>query len=144
MKKILQSFAISVLAVWLPWMLWVTIKTYFLSDPDSKFGAEGGVIFVAVIWGLAAVISGMSAVLILLLAPKFSKAKLKARPGFIALSCGFVLSLLAYFIPRLPVLFNGKYGDIAGMVLSWFVISCIVFMVGHLVDYLISKSYIIP
>lgn len=125
----------SALAVWLPWMLWVTIKTYFLSAPDSKFGAEGGVIFVAVIWGLAAVISGISAVLILLLATKFNKTKSNPRSALIALGCGLVLSLLANLIPRLPVLINGIYGDIAGMAFSWFVISCIIFIIGYLIDY---------
>ena len=134
-KKTFKTFAISVLAVWLPWVLWTTIKTYLLDDPDSKFGAEGGVIFVAAIWGLAAVVSGVAAVLILLLTTRITKIISRARPNLIALGCGCLLSFLAYFIPRLPALSNSWYGDIAGMVLSWLLISSIVFMIGYLIDY---------
>jgi hypothetical protein len=135
MKKLIKTSTVSALAVWLPWVSWVTIKTYLLTDPDSKFGAKGGVIFVVAMWGLAAVVSGISAVLVNTLATNFIKTKNKTRTTIIAISCGLVLSLLATLIPRLPVLFNGIYGDIAGMVLSWFIISCIVFIVGHLIDY---------
>lgn len=128
MKNLIIAFSITAIAVWLPQIIWVSADTYLFNHPDMKFGASGGVLFVAVITGLEALIAGASAALVQLLAMIFKKYRIK-RVTVATMLGGLSLSGLSRFVYVLPPVATAFLDEVAGLALSWGIL-CMVVMVA--------------
>ena len=56
--RTIAVFSVLATAVLVPRLAWTVFDTYMLGHPDSKFGASGGIQFIAFFVGIAAAIAG--------------------------------------------------------------------------------------
>jgi hypothetical protein len=125
-RTITAVFPIVALAVLIPRLAWTVFDTYLLGHPDSKFGASGGVEFVAFFIGIAAVIAGAVAA-VLALARKTTSYRLHLLSAPIA---GVALSFLSFWIPELAVYGVGYslFGEVGMIMVNWAVVCAVVLL----------------
>ena len=120
MRTMTAVFVLAALAVLLPRLAWTLIDTYVLGHPDGKFGAWGGIQFVAFFVGIAAAVAGaVGAVLVLV------RKGIPQRVHLLSAAvAGLVLSIASFWIPRLAVYGVGAsvFGDIGMIVANWAVV----------------------
>ena len=126
---------VTALAVLLPRLVWATIDTYVLGQPDSKFGAAGGIQFLVFFVGIAALVAGLVAAA-LMLTSKSMSVRAHLRNAAIG---GLILSLASFWIPHLPVYGVGYalFGEIGMIVVNWAVVCAVVLF---LVQFAIGES----
>jgi hypothetical protein len=131
LKTLTAVFLIVALAVLMPRLAWTIFDTYILSNPDSKFGAQGGIQFVAFFVGLAGAIAGLMAMTVV--AVSLLRGRSNARYLLTSLSGGLVLSLLSFRIPDLAVYGFGYsiFGDVGMIMVNWAVICAVVLILIH-------------
>ena len=128
-------FLTTALAVLLPRLIWATIDTYLLAHPDGKFGAAGGIEFIAFFVGIAAVVAGIVAATL-----AFPRITRSFRAHLVNASIGgLTLSLASLWIPDLAVYGVGSalFGEIGMLVVNWAVVCAVVlflvwFSIGEL------------
>jgi hypothetical protein len=128
-------FLVTALAVLLPRLVWTTIDTYVLGHPDSKFGAAGGIQFLALFVGFAAFVAGLVAA-----ALAFARQTMSFRTHLRnAAVGGVILSLASFWIPDLAVYGVGYtiFGEIGMIVVNWAVVCAVVLL---LVQFAIGGS----
>jgi hypothetical protein len=129
-----QRVLLALFGVWLlvavPWVAWAVVQTYVLNEPDLKFGASGGVMFSALISGLAGLIAGLCAVVALGIVGGYRASSMHS-PAIAVLVSGISLSVLSSVIPHLPVL--PLVSDVTGIFVSWAAISLAVIIPSFIV-----------
>jgi hypothetical protein len=100
MKRYQRAF-LTLFGVWLlvavPWVVWAVVQTYALNAPDLKFGASGGVMFSALVSGLAGLVSGLCAVVVLVIVGGYRASSMHS-PAIAVLVSGISLSVLSSVI----------------------------------------------
>jgi hypothetical protein len=119
MKRNITLSLITGALVWLPWLSWAAIKTYILAEPDSKFGAMGGVLFVAAFWGFAAFIAAIAFLSVRFLISLREPCPGRSNETVSALLSGLLLAIAAKFLPLLPPVGERLLGEIPGIILCW-------------------------
>jgi hypothetical protein len=124
-------FIVLALAVLVPRLTWTVLDTYVFGHPDSKFGASGGIQFVAFFVGIAAAIAGaVGAVLVLVRRATSQRVHL-----FSALAAGLALSIASFWIPDLAVYGVGYavFGDVGLIAVNWAAICAVVLLLTQLI-----------
>ena len=116
--------------VWLPAMLVAANRVYILGIPDAKFGADGLVLFVAFVWGIAAVATG--AVSLVVYAMRATKQPFSVSLGATALGSA-AMSAASVALPQVPPFMQFVFGEIGGMVVSWALASAAALTIAHIV-----------
>jgi H+/Cl- antiporter ClcA len=126
LKTLTAVFLIVALAVLMPRLAWTIFDTHVLSNPDSKFGAQGGIQFVTFFVGLAGAIAGLVAMIVT--AVSLLRRRSSARYLLTSLIGGLVLSFLSFWIPDLAVYGFGYsiFGDIGMIMVNWAVVCAVV------------------
>jgi hypothetical protein len=106
------------------------LDTYVFGHPDSKFGASGGIQFVAFFVGIAAAIAGaVGAVLVLVRRAVPQRVHLLS-----AVIAGLTLSIASFWIPDLAVYGVGYsvFGDIGMIAVNWAAVCAVVILLTQL------------
>jgi hypothetical protein len=129
-KKLAAVFLIMALAVFVPRVVWVIFDTYALGHPDTKFGAWHGIEFAAFFMGIAALVAGVSAVVVVGASVLARKSDEQFPHLLTALIGGLVLSFASVWIPDLLVYGVGYavFGEIGMVMVNWAVVSAIVLL----------------
>ena len=131
MKRSTAVFFVLALTVLVPRLAWTVFDTYVLGHADGKFGATGGIQFVAFFVGIAAAIAGVwGAVLVLVRRAIPNRVHL-----FSALVAGLVLSVASFWIPDLAVYAVGYavFGDIGMIAVNWAAVCIVVLLLSQFI-----------
>jgi hypothetical protein len=129
-RKVSVVFVALAVTVFVPRLAWTVFDTYVLDHPDGKFGAAGGIQFMAFFIGIAAAVAGaVGAVLVLIRRTTPYRVHLLS-----ALIAGLTLSLASFWIPKLAVYGIGQslFGDIGMIVANWAAICVVVLLLVQL------------
>ena len=120
-KRLAAVFIVMTLAVFVPRIVWVIIDTFALGHVDSKFGAWDGVLFAAFFMGIAAVVAGLVAVVVVAISVAVRKSGERFPHQVTALVAGLVLSIASFWIPDLFVYGVGYavFGETGMVVVNW-------------------------
>jgi hypothetical protein len=130
-RTITAVFFVVALTVLVPRLAWTVFDTYVLAHPDGKFGASGGIQFVAFFVGIAAAIAGaVGAVLVLIRRTTLYRAHLLSAFG-----AGLALSFASFWIPDLAVYGVGQslFGEIGMIMVNWAVVCALVLVLAQLI-----------
>jgi hypothetical protein len=127
-KKLTAVFLAMALGAFLPRLAWTLFDTYALGHADGKFGAWGGVQFAAFFIGIAAVVAGLAAVLVVAISVLARKSDERFPHVLTALIGGLVLSFASFWIPDLFVYGVGYtvFGEIGMVIVNWAVVCAVV------------------
>lgn len=131
LRTVIAVFVTTSVAVLLPRLVWATIDTYLLGHPDGKFGALGGIHFVAFFVGIAATVAGLVAA-----ALAFGRRAMFFHRHLVnAVTGGLALSLASFWIPELAVYGVGSalFGEIGMLVVNWAVVCAVVLLLVQLI-----------
>jgi hypothetical protein len=130
-RRTTAVFVVLVLAVLVPRLIWTVFDTYVLGHPDSKFGASGGLQFVAFFVGIAAAIAGVVGAVLAVV-----RRAIPQRVHLLgALFSGLALSIASFWIPDLPVYGVGDalFGDVGMIAVNWAAVCAVVILVIQLI-----------
>jgi hypothetical protein len=134
-RTMIAVFLLLALTVLIPRLAWTVFDTYALGHPDGKFGASGGIQFVAFFVGIAAAIAGAVGAVLVLARKAFSaRAHL-----FSAVIAGLALSFASFWIPDLAVYGVGErlFGDIGMIMVNWAVVCAVVLL---LIQFIVGSA----
>ena len=129
-KTLAGVFIVMALAVFVPRLAWVIIDTFALGHVDSKFGAWDGILFAAFFMGIAAIVAGLVAVVLVAIFLAVRKSGERFSHQVTALIAGLVLSIASFWIPDLFVYGVGYtvLGETGMVIVNWAAICGLVFL----------------
>ena len=131
LRTMIAVFLVLALTVLVPRLAWTVLDTYLLGQPDSKFGALGGIQFVAFFVGVAAAIAGVVGAVFVL-----GRRNTPYRVHLLsAVFAGLALSLASFWIPKLAVYGVGYalFGDIGMIMVNWAIVCAMVLLLAQLI-----------
>lgn len=127
MKRVI-AFLGTALGVWPPLVIWATINTYVFNHEDFKLGKGQGILVVAMIWGVLALLSACGG--------QLTYAIRKREIDSISVGVVFWLHLVSgLFLSAISFPFLYKCGKLVGLThplifVTWFTISILVTYLG--------------
>ncbi len=119
-------FWVVLLLIWLPWTGWYATDTYVFGHEDTKFGRDGGVVFVAVMYAYIAITSAVCAAVLRVFDALFFEPVSHRQVLMASAGAGVSLSVIS---PAALDLGLPWFPEILGIVLGWASISLVVAIV---------------